>query len=90
MRISDSVWHKQLSEMIKDTGEVQGVYWMWPFQNYQTFCPYLVGSYAEVAEEVARYMRNGFKSFILDIPPSQEELIHSQAVFDHALKGAAT
>lgn len=90
MRVSDSVWHKQLSEMIKEVGEVQGVYWMWPFQNYQTFCPYLVGSYEEVADEVARYMRAGFKSFILDIPPTQEELIHTQAVFAHALKGAAT
>jgi alkanesulfonate monooxygenase len=90
MRVSDSVWHKQLSEMIKETGEMQGVYWMWPFQNYQTFCPYLVGSYEEVAEEVSRYMRNGFKSFILDIPPNKEELTHSQAVFDYALKGAVT
>src|SRR5579862_342913 len=90
MHLSDSVWHKQLSEMAQANGDQQGVYWMWPFENYQTFCPYLVGSYEEVADEVARYMRNGFKSFILDIPPSQEELIHSQAVFDHALKGAAS
>jgi alkanesulfonate monooxygenase len=87
MRVSDSVWHHQLSQMIKEVGEVQGVYWMWPFQNYQTFCPYLVGSYEEVAEEVARYIRGGFKSFILDIPPSHEELIHTQAVFDCALRG---
>jgi alkanesulfonate monooxygenase len=90
MRVSDSVWHKQLSEMIQEAGEVQGVYWMWPFQNYQTFCPYLVGSYGEVADEVSRYMRAGFRSFILDIPPTQEELSHTQAVFAHALKGAAT
>jgi alkanesulfonate monooxygenase len=90
MRISDSVWHKQLSEMIKEVGEVQGVYWMWPFQNYQTFCPYLVGSYEEVADEISRYIRGGFKSFILDIPPSKEELLHTQAVFDYALKGVAS
>jgi alkanesulfonate monooxygenase len=89
MRVSDSVWHKQLSEMIKEVGEVQGVYWMWPFQNYQTFCPYLVGSYEEVADEISRYMRGGFKSFILDIPPTREELTHTQAVFDYALKGVA-
>jgi alkanesulfonate monooxygenase len=90
MRVSDSVWHKQLSEMIKEVGEVQGVYWMWPFQNYQTFCPYLVGSYEEVADEVGRYMRGGFRSFILDIPPSREELTNTQAVFDCALKGVAS
>src|SRR5215469_12311643 len=87
MRVSDSVWHKQLSEMIKETGGVQGVYWMWPFQNYQTFCPYLVGSYEEVSEEISRYMRGGFHSFILDIPPSREELSHIQVVFEHASQG---
>jgi alkanesulfonate monooxygenase len=90
MRVSDSVWHKQLSEMIKEVGEVQGVYWMWPFQNYQTFCPYLVGSYEEVADEVSRYIRGGFKSFILDIPPTREELTHTQAVFDCARRGVAS
>jgi alkanesulfonate monooxygenase len=90
MRVSDSVWHQQLSEMIKETGEVQGVYWMWPFQNYQTFCPYLVGSYEEVSEEVSRYMRSGFQSFILDIPPSREELGHIQTVFEYANRGVAS
>jgi len=90
MKTSDSAWHHQLSEMIKEVGETQGVYWMWPFQNYQTFCPYLVGSYEEVADEVSRYMRSGFKSFILDIPPSHEELVHTQAVFDHALRGVTS
>jgi len=87
MRVSDSVWHKQLSQMIEETGGVQGVYWMWPFQNYQTFCPYLVGSYEEVSEEISRYMRGGFHSFILDIPPSREELSHIQVVFEHASQG---
>jgi alkanesulfonate monooxygenase len=90
MKTSDSAWHHQLSQMIKEVGETQGVYWMWPFQNYQTFCPYLVGGYEEVAEEISRYMRGGFKSFILDIPPSHEELVHSQAVFDHALRGVTS
>jgi alkanesulfonate monooxygenase len=87
MRVSDSVWHKQLSQMVEETGEVPGVYWMWPFQNYQTFCPYLVGSYEEVAEELSRYMRGGFQSFILDIPPSREELSHVQTVFEFANRG---
>src|SRR5262249_171663 len=90
MKTSDSAWHHQLSHMIKEIGDTQGVYWMGRFQNYQTFCPYLVGSYEEVAEEVSRYMRSGFKSFILDIPPSHEELVHTQAVFDLALRGVTS
>jgi len=84
MRVSDSVWHKQLSKMIEETGDVQGVYWMWPFQNHQTFCPYLVGSYEEVSEEMSHYMRRGFASFILDIPSSREELRHIETVFEQA------
>ena len=39
-----------------------------PFQNYKTFCPYLVGTYDEVAELVAGYIRLGARTFILDIP----------------------
>ena len=34
-------------------------YWLGPFQNYQTFCPYLVGSYDRVGAEVARYVDRG-------------------------------
>jgi alkanesulfonate monooxygenase len=90
MRVSDSVWHKQLSQMIEETGGMHGVYWMWPFQNYQTFCPYLVGSYEEVSEEVSRYICGGFRSFILDIPPSREELSHIHVVFEHAARGVTS
>ena len=89
MRMSDSVWHKQLSEMAQATGDLQGVYWMWPFENYQTFCPYLVGNYEEVAEELSRYIRSGHQTFILDIPPAREELNHVRAAFDYASRTVA-
>jgi alkanesulfonate monooxygenase len=61
-------------------------YWLVPFENYKTFCPYLVGSYEEVSQELARYIKVGFKSFILDIPFSREELHHSMAVFRQAAR----
>jgi alkanesulfonate monooxygenase len=82
LRVSDSAWHKQLSEMTEQIGDLQGIYWMWPFQNHKTFCPYLVGSYQEVAEELSNYMSKGFEAFILDIPPSREELGHIETVFE--------
>ncbi len=89
MRLSDSVWHKQLSDMARANGDVQGVYWMWPFENYQTFCPYLVGDYEQVADELSRYIRAGYHTFILDIPPTREELHHVRAAFDHASRAVA-
>jgi len=87
LKTSDSVWHKQLSELEPETPE--SPYWLVPFQNYKTFCPYLVGSYTRVAEELARYMVAGHTTFILDIPPSEEELHHTNVAFQLALEQEA-
>ncbi len=86
MKVSDSVWHKQLAEMSAQAADEKSPYWLVPFQNYKTFCPYLVGSHNRVAQEIARYLAVGYRTFILDIPPSQEELSHINIVFQQALK----
>jgi alkanesulfonate monooxygenase len=95
MKVTDSSWHKQLGERAE--GETLGLptpkvgaagegspYWLGPFQNYQTFCPYLVGTYDRVAELVRGYIGCGYRTFILDIPPSREELEHVGVVFRKA------
>lgn len=88
--VSDSHWHRQLGDA--DPGAKPGAdevvsspYWLGPFHNYKTFCPYLVGSYEQVSDILARYLRYGIDTFILDIPPSREELQHTTAVFERAL-----
>ena len=86
MKVSDSEWHKQLSEMGMRSSSDDNPYWLRPFLNYKTFCPYLVGSYDRVAGELARYMTAGARTFILDIPPSAEELEHTHEVFQLASK----
>jgi alkanesulfonate monooxygenase len=88
-KISDSFWYKQLSEMCKTPLQENSPYWLVPFNNYKTMCPYLVGSYQQVAEECARYMDAGFKTFILDVPQDEEELHHIQRVFTLALREVA-
>ncbi len=85
MQISDSRWHRQLSDLGKRPPSVDNPYWLHPFENYKTFCPYLVGSYDRVAGEVARYVSLGFTTFILDIPPSREELEHTRLAMDRAV-----
>jgi len=84
MKTSDSAWHKQLSRMASESEGTRGTYWLWPFENYKTFCPYLVGSYQRVASEVAKYIECGHRTFILDIPPAKEELEHINLVFSCA------
>jgi alkanesulfonate monooxygenase len=84
MRTSDSSWHRQLSELARRTAP-NDTYWLWPFENYKTFCPYLVGSYEAVSDEVARYLRLGYTSFILDIPHTKADLATAGVVFQAAL-----
>jgi len=85
-KVSDSVWHKQLAAMGRQ--EEGGVYWMAPFQNYQAMCPYLVGSYSQVAEELARYFSVGYRTVILDIPPDPDDLAHTFEAFAAAVQPA--
>ena len=81
MKVSDSVWHKQLSQIGSSLNGKREVYWLGPFENYKTFCPYLVGSHRDVSIELGRYLAAGYKTYILDIPASREDLEHISAVF---------
>jgi len=85
MRVSDSNWHHQLSRLGDVEFSDEHPYWLGPFENYRTFCPYLVGSYARVGEELRRYIALGFRTFILDIPQEEEDFEHTAAAFDAAL-----
>jgi len=87
MKVSDSLWHQQLSRTAERTGG--SPYWLFPFQNYKTMCPYLVGSYERVGEELGRYVALGAGTFILDVPPDDEELHHTRAAFEAAGTGLA-
>jgi len=89
MKVSDSQWHRQLSQLGETPVSQTNPYWLRPFENYKTFCPYLVGSYEGVGAELARYLRLGFRTFILDIPASEEELGHTAVAFERAAQVAA-
>ena len=86
MKVSDSIWHKRLSALGQHPRSEDNPYWLSPMQNYKTFCPYLVGSYSRVATELGRYLWLGFRTVILDIPPSRDELAHVMEVFRRAMK----
>jgi alkanesulfonate monooxygenase len=80
MKVSDSSWHKALSGLADDDAG-SGAYWLGPFEYSKSNCPYLVGSYEVVAQELARYLAVSYTTFILDIPPVEEELEHTGIVF---------
>lgn len=90
MKVSDSVWHGQLSEMAKSEALPESPYWLVPFENYKTMCPYLVGSHERVGAELGRYIGLGYRSFILDIPQTEDDLRHTRCAFDRALQRVGT
>jgi alkanesulfonate monooxygenase len=84
MKISDSSWHHELSNAVEENKGTATSYWLTPFENYKTFCPYLVGSYEQVAEELACYMALGCRTFILDVPVCEEDLQQARVAIDLA------
>ena len=84
MKVSDSAWHHQLSELGETPTGEQNPYWLVPFKNYKAFCPYLVGSYSKVAHAIAGYVSLGFRTFVLDVPAGPEEMRHIAAAFGAA------
>jgi alkanesulfonate monooxygenase len=89
MKVSDSSWHKQLSGLAKEHVH-RDTYWMIPFTNYKTFCPYLVGTYDVVAVELARHFRKGCSTMILDVPIGCEELEHVKRAIRRGAELAAS
>lgn len=85
---SDSRWFRRLSTARDGTYGEDSPYWTGPLRNSQSYCPYLVGSYAEVGQEIGQYIDRGNRVFILDVPASEEELDHTACAFDHALRTA--
>jgi alkanesulfonate monooxygenase len=85
-KVSDSQWHHQLTSL---DASGRSVYWLVPFNNYKTMCPYLVGSYEEVAAEMAAYFAGGYRTVILDVPASPEDLEHTFAAFALAMQPVA-
>ncbi len=84
-KVSDSAWHKQLSGLSQQLDkDGRSTYWLHPFENYHTNCPYLVGSYEAVTGELSRYIAAGNRTYILDIPAAEEEFQHIASVFQLA------
>jgi alkanesulfonate monooxygenase len=79
---SDSPWHSTLSQLAAESASAGNAYWLGPFENYDTFCPYLVGTYDDVADVLVADWRAGHRAIILDIPTSEEDFEHTAVVFE--------
>jgi len=76
-RMVQSFWHRSLSADARRSSVPREAYWLYPFRTYKTYCPYLVGSYAEVGELLRRYLDLGVTTLILDEPAEEDDLHHT-------------
>lgn len=85
VQVTDSSWLHQLSTIAGAEATVEhDVYWMGPFTNGKSFCPYLVGSYSDVAAYLSCYFRNGVRFVILDCPNEEQDLAHARTAIQRS------
>lgn len=78
-RISDSRWYRNLLDDGRTAApDGHDCYWSYPARGGDEFCPYLVGSHAEVAELFARYLDLGVTTLIMHAPRTEDDLPHAE------------
>jgi len=85
-KTSDTKRFKKLTDQ-NGNGKYQNtdsVYWLGPLEYYHSICPYLVGSYDEVANAIYKYLHAGCKTCIIDTPVSDIQLHSTMYVFNRA------
>ena len=89
MKVSDSHWHKQLSDLSEHAkSDRKPILGCGRSRTTVRSAHTWVGSYDEVAEVVSDYMKLGYTNFILDVPGQPEDLAHAGKVFKLATAAA--
>lgn len=73
MEENDSVWKKKLFEQLNASDNKAPEFWLEPFRQMKGDCPYIVGSFARVADILADHISAGIDRFILDMPPLEDD-----------------
>jgi alkanesulfonate monooxygenase len=76
MQNTDSVWKQKLNEAAQSGELHDNGYWLKPFVTYQSDCPYLVGSYADIGAHLRRFAEKDVRTIILDVVADEQELQH--------------
>jgi alkanesulfonate monooxygenase len=84
MSNTDSRWKQQLRNVSRDAKDLPKNYFLNPFLRLQADCPFIVGGYEYVANLFVKLIQAGIRTFILDIPPNEEEFEHCAFALDLA------
>lgn len=80
MANNETPWNQWFRKYLEKNSEERPDYYLKPMTNFWCSSPFVVGSYAEVAEQIALYGKLGYQFFILDFIP--DEAPHVQKVLE--------
>ena len=88
---SESTWIKHLAEdsLEEQPEEFPSVFWLGAYRSGRAYCPYLVGTYQEVADALSRYYQLGSRVLLVDGPDSRDDFAHLERVLSLPLRSAA-
>jgi alkanesulfonate monooxygenase len=86
MESNDSAWKQALYRQMNSAANSAPEFWLEPFRQMRSDCPYIVGSSSRVAEILALQIRSGVDVFILDMPPIAEDFEKARDFIDAALR----
>ncbi|MDE1476888.1 LLM class flavin-dependent oxidoreductase [Xenorhabdus bovienii] len=86
MKYTDAQWKHHLYQQAQESSSASNGYWISPFKNNRSDCPYVVKSHQEMADMVARLIFQGTTSFIVDLPEDVSQLAELSQVFAIAEK----
>ncbi|HLG65937.1 MAG TPA: LLM class flavin-dependent oxidoreductase [Ktedonosporobacter sp.] len=78
---SESQWTKDLAHLASEREVYDEVFWLGAYHSGNANCPYLVGSYDQVAAYLGRYLALGTQDILVDGPLTREEFDHTDKVF---------
>ncbi|WP_203856080.1 LLM class flavin-dependent oxidoreductase [Plantactinospora mayteni] len=77
-RSTDSHWYRRLQADAETRLSTDDCYWLYPLRSGREYCPYLVGSHAEVARTFARYLDMGITTLILQAPRAEADIRNAE------------
>lgn len=83
LQFSDSEWKKRLDEHARNQPG-STTRWMVPFQTGRADCPYVIGDHDLVGRTIAELVKEGRRTFILDIPPTLSDFENLKIVLERA------
>src|SRR2546430_3281404 len=89
MKVSDSVWHHELSRTLEENKTARSCYWLAPFENLKTLFPFLGGRYQQVGEGLRRSLGLRYRQSNGHVTSSVQRLHPATNAFQLAWRSGA-